>query len=141
VSGHAATLAYAVSAGAYAGFQLTIRFVVYPQFARVPSQAFPPYERAHQRAVTPVVGVLFGALAVTSVLVVASGSRGPGVVAPALLAALLLVTALGAVPQHRVLDDGFDVRAHRRLLAWDTARVVLALAQVVVGAVVVGLSW
>ena len=62
---------------AYAGFQLTVRTVVYPQFARVPAQAFPAYERAHQRLVTPLVGVLFGALAVTTAGLL-SWAPGPG---------------------------------------------------------------
>ena len=125
---------YAVAAGAYAGFQLTVRLVVYPQFARVPAGAFPSYERAHQRLVTPLVGVLFGALGVTALLCVASGPRGTGVAALVLFALLLLVTGLGAVPQHEVLDESFDAAAHRRLLRWDTLRVGLALAQLVVGA-------
>jgi len=129
----AAAVGYAVAAGAYAGFQLTVRFVVYPQFARVPPDAFPAYERAHQRLITPLVGVLVGALAVTAAACVVAGPRGSGVAAGALLAVLLLVTGLGAVPQHTRLGDRFDARVHRRLLAWDAVRVVLALAQVVVG--------
>ena len=61
--------------------------------------------------------------------------------AVALFAALLLVTALGAVPQHRVLGQRFDGPAYRRLLAWDSARVVVALAQVLVGVIGVSLVW
>jgi hypothetical protein len=129
----AAAVGYAVAAAAYAGFQLTVRFVVYPQFARVPADAFPPYERAHQRLITPLVGVLFGALAVTAVACLVAGPRGTGLAAGALLAVLLLVTGLSAVPQHTRLGDGFDARVHGRLLAWDAVRVVVALAQVVVG--------
>src|SRR5689334_22464486 len=129
----AAAVAYAVAAGSYAGFQVTVRFVVYPQFARVPADAFPPYERAHQRLITPLVGVLFGALAVTALVCVVAGPRGTGLAAGVLLAVLLLVTGLGAVPQHDSLGDGFDAGVHRRLLAWDAVRVVVALTQVVVG--------
>lgn len=137
MSAAAIAVAYAVAAGAYAGFQLTVRLVVYPQFARVPAAVFPSYERAHQRLVTPLVGLLFGALGVTALMLVVSGTRAAGVVALALFAALLLVTGLGAVPQHQVLDAHFDAAAHRRLLGWDTVRVGLALAQIVVGALAV----
>jgi hypothetical protein len=129
-----AAVAYAVAAGAYAGFQLTVRFVVYPQFARVPPDAFAAYERAHQRLITPLVGVLFGAMALTAAACVLAGPRGTGLVAAGLFAALLLVTGAGAVPQHNLLGERFDAGAYRRLLAWDGVRVALALVQVLVGA-------
>ena len=126
-------LGYALAAAGYAGFQLTVRTVVYPQFARVPAQAFPAYERAHQRLVTPLVGVLFGALAVTTAGLLVVGPRPAGLAAAALLGALLGVTALGAVPLHGRLSRMFDPAAHRRLLRWDSLRVVIALAQVTLG--------
>jgi hypothetical protein len=128
-----ALLAYALAAAAYAGFQLTVRLVVYPQFARVPGQASAAYESAHQRLVTPLVGVLFGALAVTTGWLLLAGPRGPGLVAAVLFGGILAVTAGGAVPAHGVLSRGFDEAAHRRLLRWDSVRVVLALAQVAAG--------
>ncbi len=128
-------LAYALAAAAYAGFQLTVRLVVYPQFARVPAAASAEFERAHQRLITPLVGLLFGALALTTAGLLVAGPRPAGVVAAALFAGLLLATAVGAVPQHGALSRGFDPAAHRRLLAWDTVRVGLALGQLALGAV------
>lgn len=130
--GHLA-LAYALAAAAYAGFQLTIRCVVYPQFARVPAAVFPPFEQAHQRLVTPLVGVLFGALALTTAGLLVVGPRGHGVAAALLFGALLAVTGLGAVPEHGRLARGFEPAAYRRLLRWDGLRVVLALAQLITG--------
>jgi hypothetical protein len=130
-------LGYALVAAGYAGFQLTIRAVVYPQFARVPGAAFPAYEGAHQRSVTPLVGVLFGALAVTTAGLLLLGPRPAGAAAAVLLAALLGITAFGAVPQHGRLARTFDGEAHRRLLRWDSLRVVIALAQVALGVTVV----
>jgi hypothetical protein len=130
-------LAYALAAAGYAGFQLTIRAVVYPQFARVPAPAFPAYEGAHQRSVTPLVGLLFGALAVTTAGLLLLGPRPAGTAAAVLLAALLGVTAFGAVPEHGRLSRAFDPLAHRRLLRWDALRVVIALAQVALGVVTV----
>jgi hypothetical protein len=128
-----ALLAYALAAAAYAGFQLTVRLVVYPQFARVPEPASAGFERAHQRLVTPLVGLLFGALALTTGWLLLAGPRAPGLAAAALFGGILAVTAGGAVPAHGVLSRGFDAAAHRRLLRWDTFRVVLALAQVLLG--------
>lgn len=133
----AAGLAYALSAAAYAGFQLTVRCVVYPQFARVPEDASAAYERAHQRLVTPLVGVLFGALALTALGLLLVGPRASGAAAASLFAAVLAVTAFGAVPRHGRLAQGFDADAHRQLLRWDSVRVLLALAQVAVGVLAV----
>lgn len=128
-----AVVGYALAAAAYAGFQLTVRTVVYPQFARVPRPASAAYERAHQRLVTPLVGLLFGALALTLAWCLLTDAVAVGVTGGVLFGLLLLVTALGAVPAHAVLDRGFDPAAHRRLLRWDTVRVVLALAQLGIG--------
>ncbi len=40
---------------AYAGFQWTVRGVVYPQFDQVPAEAFAAYERRHQQRISRVV--------------------------------------------------------------------------------------
>ena len=133
----APVVAYTIAAAAYAGFQLTIRVVVYPQLARVPATASAAFERAHQRLVTPLVGVLFGALATTVVWCLIGGAPLVGGIGAALFALLLAATAFGAVPAHRVLDRGFDAGAHRRLLRWDTLRVTVALAQLALGATAV----
>ncbi|HYY11915.1 MAG TPA: hypothetical protein VE781_13325 [Kineosporiaceae bacterium] len=130
---NAAVVAYALAAAAYAGFQLTVRLVVYPQFARVPAAASAQFEQAHQRLVTPLVGLLFGALALTCGGLLLAGPRVEGVVAAVLFGAILAVTAFGAVPAHGVLSRGFDAGTHRRLLRWDTLRVVLALGQLLLG--------
>lgn len=137
--------AHLILAAAYLGFQVTIRVLVYPQFAAVDAGSFARYERRHQRLVSCVVGPLFAGLALTTCgVLVRDGAPGApgapsapgalGVAAAVLFAALLAVTAFGAVPQHRVLDNGFDAAAHRRLLTWDTARVVLAAGNLVVAA-------
>jgi hypothetical protein len=126
-------LAYGIAAAAYLGFQLTVRLVVYPQFAQVPGEASARFERAHRRSITPLVAVLFGALALSVTAMLVLGPRQAGIAAAALFAGVLAVTGFGAVPQHATLSQGFDARAYRRLLRWDTVRVVLALAQVVLG--------
>ncbi len=115
----------------YAGFQLTVRLVVYPQMTAVPASAFADYERAHQHRITPLVGVLFAGLAVALLLALLDEGlpRAATVPAAALFAVVLAATAFGAVRQHTVLARGFDAAAHRRLLAWDTVRCTAAVLQ------------
>lgn len=117
---------------AYAGFQWTVRVLVYPQFALVPRAGFAAYERAHQVRTARVVGPLFAGQAVTTGWLLADRPAGtpllPVLVAAGLYGALLLVTALVAVPLHRRLDAGWDAAVHRRLLRADALRVGLATA-------------
>jgi hypothetical protein len=117
---------------AYAGFQWTVRVLVYPQFAAVPATGFAAYEQTHQTRIARVVGPLFAGQAVTTGWLLVD--RPPGTSLPLVLTsaglygAVLLTTALLAVPLHRLLDAGWDATAHRRLLRVDALRVVLATA-------------
>ncbi|SDF01325.1 hypothetical protein SAMN05660662_0697 [Blastococcus aurantiacus] len=117
---------------AYAGFQWTVRFLVYPQFAQVPAEAFAGYERSHQRLVSRVVGPLFAGQGVTTLLLLAVRPAEvplpPVLAGAACLAVVLGVTAFLAVPLHRRLDGGWDLAAHRRLLRVDGLRVAAATA-------------
>ena len=121
---------------AYAGFQWTVRVLVYPQFAAVPPAGFAGYERSHQTRIARVVGPLFAAQAVTTGWLLVD--RPPGtplglvLTGAVLYGAVLLVTGLVAVPLHRRLDVGWDAAAHRRLLRADALRVALATAGVLV---------
>ena len=65
---HWVVVLHLAAVSAYAGFQWTVRVVVYPQFAGVPAPSFAAYEAAHQRRLSLVVGPLFGAVAVTTSL-------------------------------------------------------------------------
>ena len=127
-----------VLSAAYAGFQATVRFLVYPQFAQVPAGAFAAYERSHQRLVTLVVGPLFAGQGLTTLLLLVLRPAGvpllPVVAAGACLAAVLGITAFLAVPLHRRLDAGWDPAAHRRLLRVDGLRVAAATAGTAAGA-------
>ena len=121
-------------AAAYAGFQWTVRALVYPQMTMVPPEAFPAYEHRHQRRVTWVVGPLFVGQAVTTLWLLVHRPPGTPLLAvlasAACLAAVLELTALGAVPQHRRLDRGWDPDVHRRLVHVDTLRALVATAGV-----------
>jgi hypothetical protein len=134
----AVAVAHLLLVGGYAGFQWTVRALVYPQFAAVPPGSFAAYEDSHSRRIARVVGPLFaGQLGTTGWLLV---ERPAGVVVPALvvsagcLAVVLVVTGLAAVPQHRVLGAGFDRAAYARLLRADDVRVVAASVNVVASA-------
>ncbi len=115
---------------AYAGFQWTVRVLVYPQMTMVPPEAFPAYEHRHQRLVTRVVGPLFAGQAVTTLWLLVDRPAGAPLLAvlasAACLAVVLELTALGAVPQHRRLDRGWDPVVHRRLVHVDTMRALTA---------------
>ncbi len=132
-------VAQLVSTSAYAGFQWTVHLVVYPQLGEVPPVSFSGYERAHQRRISRVVGPLFAALALTTgglMVVRPAGVPGWGIIASAVLLAVILgVTGLLAVPLHRRLDDGWDPGAHRRLTRVDAVRVGAATANLAVAIV------
>jgi multisubunit Na+/H+ antiporter MnhB subunit len=113
---------------AYAGFQWTVRGVVYPQFDQVPAGAFAAYERRHQQRISRVVGPLFAGQLVTTAWLLATRPSGALFAGAACLAAVLLLTALGAVPLHRRLTGGWDDAAFRRLLRVDALRAVAATA-------------
>jgi hypothetical protein len=117
---------------AYAGFQWTVRALVYPQFALVPPGVFHAYERRHQQRISRVVGPLFAGQGVTTLWLLADRPEGtplPAVLAgAACLAGVLGATALGAVPLHRRLGAAWDATAHRRLLRVDTVWAVAATA-------------
>jgi hypothetical protein len=123
---------------AYTGFQWTVRGLVYPQFRQVPPDAFPAYERAHQRRIARVVGPLFAGQAVTTLWLLAARPEGtpllPVLASGACFAAVLAVTALVAVPLHRRLDGAWDPRTHRSLCRADTVRTLAATAGTVAAA-------
>ncbi|GAB7190021.1 hypothetical protein NUM3379_07270 [Kineococcus sp. NUM-3379] len=130
----AVLLAHLAAACAYAGFQWTVRVVVYPQLGdagRAEPSGFPALSAGHRRRVTGLVGPLFAALvAATALLVAAAPGSALAWACAGATAVVLGVTAVGAVPQHRVLAARWDAVAHRRLLAWDGVRVAAASAQV-----------
>ena len=113
---------------AYAGFQWTVRGVVYPQFDQVPAGAFAAYERRHQQRISRVVGPLFVAQLVTTAWLLVTRPSPPVLVGAVCLVAVLAITALGAVPLHRRLTDGWDAAAFRALLRVDALRALAATA-------------
>jgi hypothetical protein len=121
------------------GLIWTIRLVHYPLFALVGSAQFRAYEASHSNLITLVVGpTMLGELVLSLWLVLA---RPAGIMAWQSLLGMLLVgiiwasTAFLQVPQHGILSQGFEARAHAflvssnwiRTIAW-TLRGFLALS-------------
>jgi hypothetical protein len=133
-------VAFVVTSCLYAGFQWTIRLIVYPQMARVPAASFARYETAHQRLVSYAVGPLFAGLGLSVLALLVdppvSTPGWPPVLAVVLVAGILGITAFAAVPLHGRLAQGFDARTHARLLVVDTARLVVAAAAAALAVVV-----
>ena len=124
-----ATAAYVVAASAYAGFQWLVHLVVYRSYNLVPPDAFPAFERAHMRRISPLVVVLFGSLVIATVALFVAGRGDVGIAAAVLLAMLLGLTLFGAVPAHRRLVQRYDEQVLRRLLRIDAARAGIATLQ------------
>ena len=124
---------------AYAGFQWTVHCVVYRQFSAVPAPAFPAYERLHQQRISRVVGPLFAGLVIIAgwLIIDRPPSVSPAwaaVTAAGLVALILLVTGLGAVPLHRRLSESWDDDTYRSLLRVDLSRTLLATVNLALAA-------
>jgi len=132
-----AATAYVIAASAYAGFQLLVRVVVYPSYDLVPRDAFPPFQRAHMRRITPLAVVLFGMLLVATVALFVGERRGDGIAAATMFAVLLALTVFGAAPTHARLVRGYDENLVRRLLRVDAARVAVAMLQLALAVLLV----
>ena len=132
--------AHLAAACAYAGFQVTVTVLVYPQLAAVGRSApaiFTAHEARHSTRTAVVVGPLFAALvAATTWLVVGAPASILAWAAAACTAVVLGVTALAAVPRHDRLRRGFDAAVMGRLRQVDAVRAVAALVQVVLAVVV-----
>ncbi len=108
------------------GFQATVTAVVYPALARVPSAQWAVAHRAHSRAITPLVAVVYGALTLAGGWALLSGANPWTLVALAATAVAMLTTALVAAPAHGRLSAGHDPQLTGRLLRADRVRAAAA---------------
>lgn len=106
-----------------------VQVVHYPLMLRVGGQEIGPYEVAHQRLTTWVVGpAMLIEAGVAALLVVLRPAGVPAGWVWAGLGALLLIwlsTAFLQVPQHVRLEHGFCPIAHRRLVRSNWIRTLL----------------
>lgn len=108
------------------GFQATVTVLVYPALARVPPAQWTAAHRAHSRAITPVVAVVYGSLLAAGGWALWSGPAAGTWLALAATAVAMLVTAFVAAPAHGRLGGGHDPELLRRLLRADRVRAVAA---------------
>ena len=138
----AALLVQTATTWAMVGVIWLMQVLVYPQLADVPKDAFPAFERRHQRRVVPVLAV-FAPLEILSALwlFVDPGPipRWLPLVGGIILAAIWISTALFYAPIHGRLSTAFDADSHDRLVRWNwlrtvgwTARGVLVIAMVAI---------
>jgi hypothetical protein len=127
VSVDAAAVAFLAASAAHLGFQATVTAVVYPALARVPAAQWRAAHRAHTRGITPVVAVVYGALALTGGRLLLSRPGAAGLVALAAAGIAVLVTAVAAAPAHGRLAGGPAAPLLRRLLRADRVRLVAAM--------------
>jgi hypothetical protein len=114
----------------HAGFQLTVTTLVYPALFR--TSDWLPTHRAHSRAITPLVAVIYGALVVTSAWAVVDGVDSIGtVLALGGITLCLLTTAFFAAPLHGKLAGGRDAALVDRLLVADGVRSIGAVLALV----------
>jgi len=113
------------------GLDWFVHAVHYPMLAAVAKNgdgAYRDYHREHLRRtalVIPPIMLLELATAAALVLLPSEQIHRPlAWLGLALLAVVWLTTFAGAVPQHTKLGRGFDTVAHRRLMAFDLARVL-----------------
>lgn len=115
----------------HAGFQLTVTAVVYPALSRVPPEHWPDAHRAHSRAITPLVVLVYGLLVVAGAWAVVAGPDGWTLIALGAAAIAMLVTAVRAAPTHRRLGAGHDPERIRALLRADRIRSLAAVVAVI----------
>ena len=103
-----------------------VQIVAYPLFARVGAAQFGAYHQAHSRLITFVVAPLMtGELAAAvagAFFVDRSLPREAAWLGAALAVTAWLLTMFVSVPQHAILANGFDARAHEHLVATNWLR-------------------
>jgi len=105
-----------------------VQVVHYPLFAAVGREEFVPYEMAHRRRTSVVVGPLMAAEALTAGLLVLAPPAGLGRGLPlagiGVLGVIHLSTMCLQVPRHADLSRGYDESTHRRLVRSNWVRTV-----------------
>ncbi len=116
------------AATVHLGFQLTVTAVVYPALARVPAGQWAKTHRAHTGAITPLVVLVYGLLALSGGWGLLAGPDAWTLAAVAAGVVAVLVTVSLAAPLHLRLGRAYDKALVRRLLHVDRVRTVAAAA-------------
>ncbi len=103
-----------------------VQLVHYPLFSRAQLEAFRSFQAENERRTLWVAAPLMFLETATALLLV--WRRPPGLPLPLVVAGLSLVlvnwlsTLFLQIPQHRILEKGFDFYAHRQLIATNWIR-------------------
>jgi hypothetical protein len=102
-----------------------VQIVHYPLFSKVGQDQFIVYEKFHNTLTTWVVGPVMLAEAITA-LILATRQGGTVLwICLGLLGVIWLSTAFLQVPQHSILEAGFNPEAHRKLVSTNWIRTIL----------------
>lgn len=117
----------------HAGFQLSVTALVYPALVRVPPEQFAQAHVRHSRAITPVVGLVYGGALVVCVGAVAvDPSSVAAWLAAVVTGAAFSVTAVRAAPLHgRLGRTGSDRELLASLVRADRVRTLAAVLALV----------
>lgn len=123
-----AALALLVATAVHAGFQVTVTIMVYPALVRLGPDRWEEGHRAHARAITPLVGLVYPALGLACGWALLESPASPGVlVSVGSAGTAVLLTAVVAAPTHGRLVTP-EPALLRRLLRADRGRSLAALA-------------
>lgn len=101
-----------------------VQWVHYPLFQQVSASAFPEYHRRHVIQTTWLLGTtLFLEMLLNFWIFSADPKSLDNGICLGLLAAGWFITFFYSVPQHRKLEQGFELQAHRKLLISNWLRV------------------
>jgi len=120
-----------------------VQVVHYPLFAAVGESGYAAYQKRHMALTTVVVapGMLVEAASALWILALALPAGGAPAALAAAGAALLAIvwgsTFFVQVPCHTRLGDGFDARAHRRLVRSNWIRTIAWSARLVIAAALI----
>jgi hypothetical protein len=132
-----AAIALVAATAVHLGFQLVVTFLVYPAFAEVPDSHWQRYHAAHSRRITPLVGVVYGALVAASGWALVADPGAATFVAVGAAGVAIATTAAVAAPAHGRLTAQRGERDLRVLVAADRGRAVAALVAFVAAAAAV----
>lgn len=131
-------VAFALATALHAGFQVTVTAIVYPALVEVDDARWGLAHERHSRRITAVVALVYGALVLSGVWLVADGPPPLGWGGLVATCASLGVTAGLAAPLHgRLGREPATPALRQRLLLVDRVRCAAALLGAVLAAAAV----
>lgn len=110
-----------------------VQLVVYPQFARVGSEQFPDYHKAHMTWTTvAVVGVMIAEAVLATWILMHDRSDVLAMLGIILLGVIWINTFAQEVPIHHHLQRKHDLKKIRKLITWNWIRTVAWTARAAV---------